>query len=148
MTKKQFVIILIVAMVFAFLGGVLSNSIFPGSAVMAQVEQQTTTGQSPVPGIRDYLLKQGLFIGVVGQGKFKLLAPQPSSPLAAEIRLTGMQMQEARPPESAELNLEAYEGKAVMVHGHDGGGWIYGAAVVDSGGPLVTALVKQIFQSD
>jgi len=143
MTKKQFAVILFCTIFFAFLGGIVSNSIFSGDPVTAQEQPQEKA--APRAGIQEYLLKENLFIGLVESGKFHLLAPRPSSPLSAVIRLTGMQMQEARPPESDELNLEPYEGKAVMVHGHNGGGWIYRAAVVDSGGPLVTALVIKVF---
>jgi hypothetical protein len=143
MTKKQFAVIFFCTILFAFLGGIVSNSLFTGVPAAAQEKEPAKAAQSP--GIQEYLLKESLFIGIVKSGKFHLLAPRSSSPLTAAIRLTGMQMQEARPPESAELNLEKYEGKAVMVHGHDGGGWIYQAAVVDSGGPLVTALAVKVF---
>jgi hypothetical protein len=143
MTKKQFAVIFICTILFAFFGGIVSNSIFSGDPVMAQDQAKEKAAQDT--GIQAYLLKECLFIGMVKSGKFHLLAPRSSSPLDAAIRLTGIQMQEARPPESDELNLEKYEGKAVMVHGHDGGGWIYHAAVVDSGGPLLTALVMKAF---
>jgi hypothetical protein len=143
MTKKQFAVILCCTILFAFLGGIVSNSIFSGDPVIAQEQPQEKAVQGA--GIQEYLLKENLFIGIVKNGKFHLLAPRSSSPLSAVIRLTGMQMQEARSPESDELNLEKYEGKAAMVHGHDGGGWIYRAAVVDSGGPLLTALVIKTF---
>jgi hypothetical protein len=143
MTKKQFAVILCCTILFAFLGGIVSKSIFSGEPVIAQEQPQEKAAQSA--GIQDHLLKENLFIGIVKNGKFHLLAPRSSSPLSAAIRLTGIQMQEARSPESDELNLEKYEGKAVMVHGHDGGGWIYRAAVVDSGGPLLTALVIKTF---
>jgi hypothetical protein len=143
MTKKQFAVIIFCTILFAFFGGIVSNSIFSGVSAAAQEQVPVKTARDV--GIQEYLLKENLFIGIVKRGRFHLLAPRSSSPLAAGIRLTGIQMQEARPPESAELNLEKYEGKAVMVHGHDGGGWIYRAAVVDSGGPLMTILVLNTF---
>ena len=83
-----------------------------------------------------------LFIGIVENGKFKQLSPKPA-PLG-EVRLTSIQMQESRPPESGELNLSEYEGNAIAVQGY-GGSWIYSAKVIDSGGPIVTALVKKVF---
>jgi hypothetical protein len=49
------------------------------------------------------------------------------------------------PPETAELDLSVYEGKAIMVHGHDGGGWIYSAMVIDQAGPILTAVVRKVF---
>jgi hypothetical protein len=143
MTKKQFAVIIFCTILFAFFGGIVSNSIFSGVSAAGQEQAPAKAGQGA--SIQEYLLKENLFIGIVKRGRFHLLAPRSSSPLTAAIRLTGIQMQEARTPESAELNLEKYEGKAVMVHGHDGGGWIYRAAVVDSGGPLLTILVKQVF---
>ena len=143
MTKKQFAVIIFCTILFAFFGGIVSNSIFSGEPVSAQ--EQAPDKAVRGAGVQEYLLKENLFIGIVKSGKFFLLAPRPCSALEARIRLTGIQMQEARPPESAELNLEQYEGKTVMVHGHNGGGWIYRAAVVDSGGPLLTALVINEF---
>ena len=143
MTKKQFAVIIFCTILFAFLGGIVSNSILSG--VSAAAQEQAPAKAARDTGIQEYLLKENLFIGIVKSGRFHLLAPRSSSPLTVGIRLTGIQMQEARPPESAELNLEKYEGKAVMVHGHDGGGWIYRAALVDSGGPLLTLLVMNAF---
>jgi hypothetical protein len=61
--------------------------------------------------------------------------------------LTRIQMQEARPPETEELNLTEYEGQAILVRGHDGGGWIYSAEVIDQAGPILTAVVQHVFGS-
>ena len=139
MNKKQFGIILVCTIIFAFLGGMLSQGLISGSAAAAHARSE----EKQQAGIDAYLLKENLFIGVVEKGRFYVLAPRRPSPVP--IRLTGIQMQEARPPGTQEINLKKYEGKAIIVYGHDGGGWIYRAAVVDSGGPLVTALVKQVF---
>jgi hypothetical protein len=143
MNKKQFTVIFFSTILFAFLGGIVSSSLFTGVPAAALEQEPAKIAQSS--GIHEYLLKESLFIGIVKSGKFHLLAPRSSSPLTAAIRLTGISMQVAQPPESAELNLEKYEGKAVMVHGYDGGGWIYQAAVVDTGGPLVTTLALKVF---
>ena len=83
------------------------------------------------------------FLGIVQNGTFQLLAPYRAP--GGSVRLTRIQMQEARPPESAELGLTEHEGKAIMVHGHDGGGWIYSAEVIDQAGPILTAVVQQVF---
>ena len=61
------------------------------------------------------------------------------------VRLTGIQMQEAIPPEAHELELYLLEGRAVMVEGLNGGGWIYDAIIVDIGGPIITEVVKRVF---
>lgn len=77
-------------------------------------------------------------------GEYALLAPSPG-PIDVPIRLTGISMQESVPPESEELDLTEYEGKAIMVRGHSSGGWIYSAAVIDQAGPILTAVVQQMF---
>jgi hypothetical protein len=81
-----------------------------------------------------------MFVGVVRNGRFEAVEPRTSSDSLTEIA-----MQEARSPESGEIELSAYEGRAILVAGHDGGGWIYSARVVDEAGPLVTALVSRVF---
>jgi len=141
MNKKQFGIIMVCTIIFAFLGGILSQGLISGSPAAANARSE----EKHQAGIDAYLLKENLFIGVVEKGRLYVLAPQ--RPLPIPIRLTGIQMQEARPPETQEINLKKYEGRAVIVNGHDGGGWIYRASVVDSGRLLVTALVKQVFST-
>ena len=88
---------------------------------------------------------EGIFIGIVENGKFKLLFPKPD--LQGEVRLTSIDIQEARSPESGELDLTEYEGCAIAVQGHDGGGWIYTVSVIDTGGAIITAMVQQIFKT-
>ena len=58
-------------------------------------------------------------------------------------RLTGMPMQAARAPESEAIDLSAYEGQAIAVWGHGGGGgWIYSAQVEGPLDALSAALVR------
>ena len=83
------------------------------------------------------------FIGVVRNGRFMLLAPRPA--LGGWVRLTSIPMQAAQPPDSAELDLSDYEGRAIMVSGHDAGGWIYSATVISMAGPILTAVVQEVF---
>jgi len=83
------------------------------------------------------------FIGLVRDGRFMLLAPR--SALGGWVRLTSMPMQAAQPPDSAELDLSEYEGTAIMVSGRDAGGWIYSARVVSMAGPILTAVVQEVF---
>jgi hypothetical protein len=87
-----------------------------------------------------------MLIGIVEQGRFNLLSPEPGTPGGA--RLTSISMQAAQPPESGELDLAQYEGGAIAVQGHDGGGWIYEASVVDTGGPILAALVREVFGTE
>jgi hypothetical protein len=82
-------------------------------------------------------------IGIVEDGAFWIL--EPAAFAGTSVRLTGIAMQEARSPESKELDLAPYEGCAIMVRGHNGGGWIYSAEVIDQGGPLLTALVRHAY---
>ena len=77
-----------------------------------------------------------IFIGVVEDGKLRVLLPK-----SVDTKFTSIQMQESRPPETGELNLTEYEGCAVAIQGHNGGGWVYSARVIDKGGPIATALV-------
>ena len=83
------------------------------------------------------------FLGIVQNGAFQCLVPH--RPSGGSVRLTRIQMQEARPPESGELDLTEYEGQAIMVRGHDDGGWIYAAEVIDQAGPILTMVVQQVF---
>ena len=81
------------------------------------------------------------FIGIVEDGKLRVVLPKPIP--SGEIQFTSIGMQESVPPETGELDLAKYEGTAIAIEGHDGGGWVYSARVVDEGGPIVTALVLQ-----
>ncbi len=83
------------------------------------------------------------FLGIVKNGAFQLLAPH--RPSGDSVRLTGIQMQESVPPETEELDLTKYEGQAIMAHGHDGGGWIYSAEVIEQAGPILTMVVQKVF---
>jgi len=84
-----------------------------------------------------------LFLDVVQNGQFQCLTPTPAR--TGLVGLTRIPMQAAQPPESAEINLNEYGGSAVMVRGHNGGGWIYSAEVVDKAGPILTAVFQQVF---
>ena len=49
---------------------------------------------------------------------------------------------------SHEINLEEYEGKAIMVAGSlpEHKGWLYEASVIDQSGPILTEVVKELFK--
>ena len=83
------------------------------------------------------------FLGTVQFGHFQILTPDHAA--GDSVRLTGIQMQEARPPESRELDLTEYEGQAIMVRGHYGGDWMFSAEVIDQAGPILTAVVTHVF---
>jgi hypothetical protein len=104
-------------------------------------EPQTHAGEDE--GGRENLNTNPILIGVVENGVLRIVLPK--SFLSGSIRFTSIAMQMAVPPESGELDLSQYEGRAIAIQGHNGGGWIYSARVIDSGGPIVTALVRQAF---
>jgi hypothetical protein len=142
MNKKRIVLMLSSAAFFGLMGSLILGALVPGILSMeATAEDSSKSGKSFVD---DHLEENGFFVGVVETGKFRLLAPQTGIPL--ELRLTLIQMQEARPPETGELDLFPYEGQAVMVSGHSSGGWIYRANILDSAGPLLTLLVLEVFR--
>jgi hypothetical protein len=54
-------------------------------------------------------------------------------------------MQESMPPEAQEISVKKHEGKAIMVKGRYGGGWIYSTEMIDIAGPILSALVQKVF---
>ncbi len=80
-------------------------------------------------------------LGIVQNGQFQLLPPSAGG----SPRFTSIAPQEARSPESGELQLAAYEGRAIMMEGMDQGGWVYSASVVDQAGPILTEVVRHVF---
>jgi hypothetical protein len=85
-----------------------------------------------------------LFIGIVKNGYFHLLFPRTYCQTSLR-RVTQNGFQDCLPPEHGELNLVEFEASAIAVQGHDLNGWIYSAQVVDTGDPLITALVETVF---
>ena len=79
-------------------------------------------------------------LGIVEDRAFQRLSPGEGT-----ARLTRMGMQEAMPPETEEILLDDYEGRALLVGGHDGGDWIYQAEIVEAAGPILTMVVTQVF---
>ncbi len=86
-----------------------------------------------------------VFVGVVRNGLFQLLFPK--SEVVTQLRLTTTGIHHSVPPENGELNLVEYEGSAIAVEGQANRDWIYSASVVDTGDPIVTALVEKVFST-
>ncbi len=84
------------------------------------------------------------FLGIVHDGEFQKIGPR--GPHGTPVRLTIIDMQTALPPDSHKLDLAPYEAKIITVRGHESGGWIYSAEVVDQAGPIRTAAVRQVFK--
>jgi hypothetical protein len=104
---------------------------------LLQEEHNTMLGEEHTMTINDQ------FLGIVQGGRFQILAPEYAAGSAA--RLTGMQMQEAQPPEAKEIDLTKHEGSVVMVGGHFGGDWIYSAQIVEQAGPILSTVVTRLF---
>lgn len=85
----------------------------------------------------------GRFIGVVEMGEFLIL--DPPRPIGGTVSLTRIPMQAAQSPESDEIDLAGYEGRSIMVCGHEDSGWIYSAKIIDQAGPILTAVVEKVF---
>lgn len=95
-------------------------------------------------GVDVVVQEDSMILGIVKGGKFQPVWPEKS--ILDSVRLTKIQMQEARSPESGEIDLSKYEGQAVMVDGNGGGGgWVYDARIVDAAGPILTVLVMERF---
>ena len=77
---------------------------------------------------------ESCYVGIVRDGRFRPWLPA-SAPRGASLRLTSIPMQEARSPESGELELMAYEGRLILLQGRDGGGWLYSAHLMRTFGP-------------
>ncbi len=86
-------------------------------------------------------------LGVIRNGEFFPLENQTN--FLGPVRLTGIRMMEARPPETGELRLTEYEGEVIMICGHgQGGGWIYSARVVERAGPILTYISLKVFERE
>ena len=86
------------------------------------------------------------YLGLVRDKKLLILFPE--SEAGNVVRLTEMPMQAALPPEAQEIDFKKHEGKAIMVRGRCGGGWIYSAEIIDLAGPILNTLVKKVFSKD
>jgi hypothetical protein len=113
------------------------------STVQKLDTQVPVTAESGRSKVSDEAGAEAPLIGVVQDGTFWIL--EPTALAGTSARLTGIAMQEARSPESKEINLAPYEGCAIMVRGRSSGGWVYSAEVIDRGSPLLTALVQNAF---
>jgi len=86
------------------------------------------------------------FLGIVRKGFFSVLASDHD--VTGSYKLTSITMKAEQPPESGEITLADYEGKAIIVLGVENGGWIYSATVVEQAGLILTAVVQQAFASE
>jgi hypothetical protein len=81
-------------------------------------------------------------LGLVRDGQLRLSVPSGRD--YSHARLTGIQPEAGQPPETSEIDLTPYEGQAIMVRGFDLGAWIYAAEIIDTAGPILTAVVERL----
>jgi hypothetical protein len=80
-------------------------------------------------------------LGIVEGGEFRPLPILTGTP----ARLTRIAPQQAQSPESDEIDLRSYEGRALLVEGIDQGGWIYRAEILEVARPILTRVVQEVF---
>lgn len=83
------------------------------------------------------------FVGFVQHGRFLKLTP--CEPVQQEVQLTSISMETAISPEARELDLTQYEGKVIVVCGHDGSGWIYSATIAEIASPLIADFILRCY---
>ncbi len=83
------------------------------------------------------------YLGVVRDATFHCLFPESASGEAR--RFTRIDPTEDVAPETEELNLTRYEGQAIIVSGIPGDTWVSSASVLDTAGPILTAVVEKAF---
>ncbi len=81
--------------------------------------------------------------GMVAYGEF-IPAAISSVETSGALRLTEIMRQEALPPDAAEIFVDEFEGRAVMVEGYLDSGWIYEAEVIEVASPILSEVVKYL----
>jgi hypothetical protein len=82
-------------------------------------------------------MQEGNIIGLVREGKFFPMDKKDS------VNVTEMSMAEAS--EITPMNLAEYEGKVIMISGHESGNWIYSAKIEDIANPILSAVTMKVF---
>ena len=106
-----------------------------GTMMMANITPDVQQNEVGMPN-------QITILGIVRGGQFRLSVP--SGREFSHARLTGIQPEAGQPPEAGEIDLTPHEGRAIMVRGFDQGAWIYAAEIIDTAGPILTAVVERI----
>lgn len=81
-------------------------------------------------------------IGLVKNGRMHILRPPEMA--GRDVRLTRMGMQVSATPEMEMIDLSEYENRAVMVRGNESGDWIYDAELIETSGPILSAVVREV----
>lgn len=85
------------------------------------------------------------YLVFVHSGRCQLLAPDRKGDCAR--RLTQIAMQEARAPESGELDLSEYEGCLLLVEGWENGEWIHSAQILDQCDAAMSAALLELLKN-
>jgi N-acetylmuramoyl-L-alanine amidase len=88
--------------------------------------------------------KRDRFLGMIKDGEFRVLAPQPYA--GKTMKLTPVKIQESRSPEV--MDLSGYENKMVVVNGYGSGEWIYSAEAAEEAGPVMTDFLLNYFSNE
>lgn len=80
-------------------------------------------------------------IGIVKDGSFIVAETNETK------KLTSVGLVDATTPESGLINITQYEGKAILVSSPQisDNEWLFGATIIDIADPIVTKLVKEVF---
>lgn len=94
-----------------------------------------------VDNIRNGIVESQEILGIVENKSFF------SMDLKNPMLLTTVLMQEARTPESGAIDLDQYEGQAILIsYQQSDGDVVWGAEVVDIAGPILSIMVKKVFE--
>lgn len=86
------------------------------------------------------------YLGLVQNGRWQFLSPTHAD--APTRRLTAIARQDARSPESGELDLSELEGSLVYVEGDKNDEWIYSAQIIDQCDMAMSAAVLALLKND
>ena len=90
--------------------------------------------------ILEKLMDSSNILGIVKDGSFIVAETNETK------KLTSVGLVEAVSPESGLMNLTIYEGRAILVSSPQSNDeWIYGAAIIVIADPIVTKLVKEVY---
>jgi hypothetical protein len=84
------------------------------------------------------------FLGIAERGALRPVAGEKVTAISP-LRLTRLPLDTAQPPESEEIALAPYEGKAILARGVDRDGWLYSAELIEHSGAILSAVVQQLF---
>lgn len=82
-------------------------------------------------------MQEGKIIGLVRDRKF--------FPTDKKDSVNVSEMSMAAASDITPMKLDEYEGKVIMISGHDAGDWIYSAKVEDIASPILSAVTLKLF---